>query len=60
MWSDSQILFLVVILPCFFAVSLILEGIIKRKSGEGGKVELVLGNIFLLLVLTAFVLGILK
>jgi len=56
MWNDSQLLFLVVILPFFFAVSLVLEGVVKRRSGEGGKVELVLGNVFLVLILMAVIL----
>ena len=60
MWSGSQIVFLVVILPFFFAVSLILEGVVKRRSGEGGKIELILGNIFLLLILIATALLIVR
>ena len=60
MWNDSQIVFLAIILPLFFAASLILEGLVKRRSGEGGRMELILGNIFLVLILIAGVLMLLK
>ena len=60
MWSDAQIVFLAIILPFFFAGSLILEGMVKRRTGRGGKAELILGNIFVILILVAAVLMLLK
>ena len=56
MGDDSQILLMGVVLPLFFAASLILEGMARKKRGEGGKIELVLGNVFLLLVVVAVIL----
>lgn len=56
MGSDVQIVFLAIILPFFFAASLILEGVVKKRAGQGGEMELILGNIFVVLILAAAVL----
>jgi hypothetical protein len=53
---DPQVLFLAVILPGLFGISLVVEGIWKVRHGRLGVVELILGNLFLVLAVVAFLL----
>lgn len=51
---DSQVLFLAVILPGLFGISLVIEGVWKVKHDRSGVVELILGNLFLVLAVVAY------
>lgn len=61
--SDPQVLFMVLVLPSLFGLTLIGEGLNKiLKSEAAGWISIIIGAIFILVVLAAYFMisGILK
>lgn len=53
--SDPQVLFMVLVLPSLFGLTLIGEGLNKvMKSEKAGWVSIVVGTVFVIVVLVAY------